>query len=296
MTGQLILTCLVVAGPAAPSAQESIRLRYTPSAGERVQTVSWFEVSSRVTESGGTRDVFWIESAGLRGLSHRVIEAQGQQRVLEVVWDSMRVRTRPQDGAWTVTVDTMGPRTLARLTLDDRMRVTAAQLRAEGVAGVARLATLRTFASGLEFALPEDRVVVGQQWMSDVVLPFDLPTGLEQDPQIGPWLPQIVDILARSTFTLDSLVDRGADTLAFLSVHGSFLPMAIASVESLAAGRARVNGAFGGQLIWSTGWSAFVSGALRTRLRMATFVGTPRDEVQQLSLHVDGTRRFQVRR
>jgi len=289
-----VAACIVLGGPRALDAQQSIRLRYTPTVGQWVQTLWWFDVTSTISEGTSGEDGLTIESAGIRSLSHRVIEVQGDRRVLEITRDSMRLRTRPVNGVWVVLADT-GSSQRVRLTLDDRMRVLDVQLLTEGTAGHTQLEMFRAFSTGLEFALPEQPVGVGQTWASDVVLPFDDPTGIEEEPGVSTWLRRVGEMVARSTFTLDSLVDRGADTLAFLRVQGTFLPTTIASAAEAAEGRARISGAFGGRMIWSTGWNAFVSGALRTQVHMATFVGTPQDEAPGLSVSVDVSSRFQVR-
>jgi len=129
-----------------------------------------------------------------------------------------------------------------------------------------------------------------------VHIPLDEPTGVEGEPGVSVWLSRVGDIVARSTLALDSLVDRGADTLAFLRVQGTLLPTTVASAAEAAEGRARLTGGFGGRLIWSTGWDAFVSGAVRLRVRMVTFAGPPNTEVPDFTLDVDASSRFQVRR
>jgi hypothetical protein len=175
------------------------------------------------------------------------------------------------------------------------MRVLDVERLAGEAMGPARLVPFRAFSTGMEFALPEPPVDVGQSWVSDVVLPLHEPSGIEGEVEVSPWLQRVGDLVARSTFTLDSLVDRGTDTLAFLRVQGTFLPMTIASAVEAAEGRARVGGSLAGRMIWSTGWSAFVSGAVRTRVSVATFLGAPQDESPGVSATVDVTSRFQVR-
>jgi len=287
---------ITLGGPRTVDAQQSIRLRYTPTVGQWLQTLRWFDVTSTISEGPGGEDSLTIQSTGVRSLSHRVMDVQDNRHVLEVTRDSTRVRTRPEGGVWAVRADTGGSQDRARVIVDDRMRVLDAQLLTEEMAGHATLESFRAFSTGLEFTLPEQSVAVGQEWASDVVLPFDEPTGIEEEPGVSTWLRRVGDIVARSTFTLDSLVDRGTDTLAFLHVQGTFLPTTISSAAEAAEGRARIAGAFGGRMIWSTGWNTFVSGAIRTQVHMATFVGMPQDEAPGLTVSVDVSSRFQVRR
>jgi hypothetical protein len=109
-------------------------------------------------------------------------------------------------------------------------------------------------------------------------------------------MPVEPEVLARSTITLDSLVVRPTDTLAYLRVQGSFLPAGPTEGEVGDAMLAGITGAFGGSYIWSTGWNAFVSGALRTR---ATLTMERSEEIEQtvleVTLSIDHSTRFQVR-
>jgi hypothetical protein len=291
----VVAASAALGGPQVLDAQ-SIRMRYEPAVGQRILTLWWFDVTSTVSEGTDGVDDLIVESTGTRSLSHRVIDVRSDQRVLEIRRDSMSVRTKLESGAWVVSADSSGAQTGVRLTMDDRMRVLDVEGLSEGATGYAQLIAFRAFSTGMEFTLPEQSVDVDQTWASDVVLPLHEPTGIEEEPEVSMWLQRVGDLVARGTFTLDSLVDRGTDTLAFLRVHGTFLPTTIASAAEAAEGRARISGSFAGRIIWSTGWSAFVSGGLRTQVHMATFVGTPQDEAPGLSATVDVSSRFQVRR
>lgn len=291
----VVVAGVMAGGPRVLDAQQSIRMRYTPVVGQRILTLWWFDVTSTVSDEGaGGADDLTVESTGTRSLSHRVIDVQGDQRILEIRSDSMHVRTKLESGAWAVRPDSTGMSAGVRLTVDGRMRVLDVE-RLAGGATSARLVPFRAFSTGMEFALPESPVDVGQSWVSDVVLPLHEPNGIEGEVEVSTWLQRVGDLVARSTFTLDSLVDRGTDTLAFLRVQGTFLPTTIASAVEAAEGRARVGGTFAGRMIWSTGWNAFVSGAVRTQVHVATFLGTPQDESSGVSATVDVTSRFQVR-
>ncbi len=280
----------------AVEAQQTISLRYAPQVGQYAQTVWWFDVTGTVNDARPGSVNWAVETTGLRSLTHRVTEVDGDRRVLEVTRDSVRVRTRPIDGVWTSVTDTGGRRPRARLVLDERLRVITVQALESDTETQAAPDGFRAFATGFELALPDRPVSVGQRWAADIVLRLDEPTGFEEEPGVSTWLHRVGDLVVRSTFTLDSLVDRGADTLAFLQVQGTFLPTTIASAVEAAEGRARVSGAFAARMIWSTGWNAFVSGAMRSQVLMATFVGTPQNEAPELSLTLVTSNRFQVRR
>jgi hypothetical protein len=117
--------------------------------------------------------------------------------------------------------------------------------------------------SGFEVVFPEEPVEVGGSWTTETSLPFgatgDLTMTGAQAPVTEP------EITAHQRFTLDSLAVRGADTLAFLSVVGMLEPAALSETEEGMTGTASIEGNFGGYLIWSTAWSAFVSGSSRMR-------------------------------
>jgi hypothetical protein len=279
---------------ASTEAQESMQLRYRPSPGAVVHTLWWFDVTSSLADGRG--DDLTIEASGLRSMTQRVVDAAGNRRIVEVTRDSLRLRRRPAGGLWTVIADSGQSQATARLEVDDRLRVQRFELLAPNETGSARTGTLRAFAAGFELSFPDEPQAPGATWTADVVIPFDEPIGIEEEPGIAAWLAQASDIVARSTVTLDSIVVRSTDTLAYLQVRGTFLPTTLASAGEVAAGRARLGGAFGGRLIWSTGWQAFVAGALRYQVRMSTFSGRPEAEVPRLVLDADISTRFQVRR
>jgi len=190
----------------AAEAQQTILLRYAPQLGQYAQTIWWFDVTSTIGDARQAAPEWTVETAGLRSLTHRVTDAEGDRRALEVTSDSVRVRTRPMDGVWTAVTDTGGRRPRARLILDERLRVLEVQILASGPDEPAASEGFRAFATGLEFALPDQPVSVGQQWAADIVLRLDEPTGLEEEPGVSTWLQRTGDLVARSTFTLDSLM------------------------------------------------------------------------------------------
>ncbi|MDH3455729.1 MAG: hypothetical protein OER90_02710 [Gemmatimonadota bacterium] len=285
--------CLWLATTLGAEAQQSIRLRYQPGAGSVVHTLWRYEATSTVRDGG---DALTIEAAGLRSLTHRVLEVTDGVRLVEVTRDSVRLRRRPRGGMWTQVPDVGLAPDIAVVAVDDRLRVQRLELRSAQSASASPAGTLRAFAAGLELAFPEEPQTPGATWTADLVVPLNEPIGLEQELGVATWVEQAVDIVARSTLTLDSIVVRGTDTLVYLEARGSLLPTTLASAPEAGVERARLSGALGGRLIWSTGWQTFVSGALRVQMRMATFAGLPQDEVAGRTLETDITTRFQVRR
>ena len=61
-------------------------------------------------------------------------------------------------------------------------------------------------------------------------------------------------------------------------------------------GTVTVSGATAGSAIWSTGWNAYVAGAVRTAVRIQVRVGTfGQEQTSTLRLDTDSTIRFQLR-
>jgi len=290
------VTCAALATALPAAAQETILLRFRPAVGHSMQTLWWFDVTSTISSGRVGDDDLTMETNGVQSLTVRVIGADGDRRTLEVTRDSIRVRTRPLEGTWRAWADTGGARPRARLTVDERLRGVDFQVANADSLTTAQIGALRAFSTGFEFTFPEQAVAVGQVWAADIVIPLDEPTGVEGEPGVSLWLSRVGEIVARSTLTLDSLVDRGTDTLAFLQVQGTLLPTTVASAAEATEGRARLTGAVAGRLIWSTGWHAFVSGAVRLRVRMVAFAGSPDTEVPSFTMNVDTSSRFQVRR
>jgi hypothetical protein len=290
------VVCTMLGGvPRAAAAQESILLRYNPQPGAWVRQIWWSEVTSTILDEGGGKGDLSVEAVGVQSITSRVLEIDDNRRVLEVTRDSLRARVRQFGGIWRTSADTSGPKPSAQLVVDDRLRVT--DLRAPAGVSLSRRhrETLRAFAAGFELALPEQPITVGQTWSADVIYPIDEPLGVEDEPDIATWFSRWDDIVARSTFQLDSLVPRGTDTLAYLRVQGRFVPATIAPPAELSAGRARLDGTFGGTLIWSTSWNAFVSGAVRSLVGMTAFQGPPEQERPAFTLRLDIISRLQVR-
>jgi hypothetical protein len=75
--------------------------------------------------------------------------------------------------------------------------------------------------------------------------------------------------------TLDSVVAVQSDTLAYLRFGGTFPATTRASEDETGSREETFSGGFAGQLIWSQGWSAFVSGAARVRVEGLVRAQTP---------------------
>jgi hypothetical protein len=289
-SARLAVAIGAVAVSACRAEAQTVLLRFRPPVGTRVHTLWQVEVQSTLTEGAGL-PVLRAEAAGMRSISSRVLELRDDARVVRVERDSARYRWRAAAGPWVAVADTGSAAPSALLVVDDRLRVSESGTPAPAGAR----SELRAFAGGLETPLPEGPVAAGDSWSADIVVPLVEPTGLEDEPDVGRWLARADAMVARSTFTVDSLVDRGRDTLAYLVVRGTFLPATQVAAVEAAEGRSRLDGTFAGQFIWSTGWQAYVSGAVRIALRLQVLRGLPPDEEVSYGMISEISSRFRVR-
>lgn len=293
------LACVALMGlPQSVSAQQSILLRYRPQPRTRLHTLWWSELTSTIREGAPgvpALDSITVEATTLHSYTSTVVGTRITSAVLQISHDSTRARSRVPGGAWRDLPDVRARSSSARVVADDRLRVSDVEVLEGDTLTNREVQHYRAFASGLEFALPEGAVVEGDSWASDIVVALTRPLGLEGEAVLE-GMPVEPEVLARSTITLDSVVVRPTDTLAYLRVQGSFLPASPTEEEAVSAPLVGITGAFGGSYIWSTGWNAFVSGALRTR---ATVTMERSEEVEQtileVTLSMDHSTRFQVR-
>ncbi len=241
-------------------------------------------------------DSITVEATTLHSYTSTVTGTRITSAVLQISHDSTRARARVPGGAWRDLPDVRARSSAARVVVDDRLRVSDVEVLNDDSLTNRELQHYRAFATGLEFALPENAVAEGDSWASDIVVALTQPLGLEGELVLNE-MPVEPEVLARSTITLDSVVVRSTDTLAYLRVQGSFLPpMVVEGEDATAAPLVDIAGAFGGSFIWSTGWNAFVSGALRTR---ATLTMERTEEMEQalleVTLSLDHSTRFQIR-
>lgn len=290
-SARTLLAIAALAGAPPTAGAQTVALRFRPPVGLEAQLLWQIEVRSTLTE-GSDVPVAEAEADGTRRLSYRVTGAGESGRRIRVERDAVRYEWRSSPRDWTDAAGAAEPAVAADLLIDRRLRVSMA----DGPAGARERAELSAFAGGFEAPLPEEPVGAGDSWTADVVMPLAEPTGFEAEPELGRWLARVDAMIARATFAVDSLVDRGSDTLVYLRVRGTFLPASLVAALEAAEGRSRVDGGFTGQLIWSTGWHMYVSGALRRSLRLQVLRGLPPDEEVTYGMTSDTSLRFRIRR
>ncbi len=283
--------------PGAGLAQDSLLLRYRPLPGAVVHllastdvTMAIRDVSGAATEAG-VPDSITLETTMRQSLTERVRQAAEGRYLLERTLDSTRLRLRAMAGAWSERpMDAARGRT-ARVVMNSRLQMGDFQLvDGDGAPAVATNA-LRAGATGYELGFPDEPVAAGQSWTAEVIYPFANPIELEGAARA---LVANAELIARATVILDSLVARPSDTLAYLRMSGTFLPLTIPASPESGRGATDVTGALAGRLIWSTGWNAFVSGASRAVIVVQSSTGDSTGQ-PATRLRFDATSRFRVR-
>lgn len=279
----------------AAAAQQGFLLRYQPKLGRSLYTVSWTDLSVTIADvvpgADGTlavTDSVTTEFSTLQSVTEQVVESRDVGYAVYRTLDSTRARMRPLGGAWTELPDDAEP-PAALVVLDDRLRVVEFT---PGAGDALALERLRSAIGGFELTLPADPVTPGASWTAELALPYSSPPGLEEEALRA---LEGAELVFGAPARLDSLAVRGADTLAYLDVHGSFAPVTVTGAPEAAAGKAVVSGALSGRLVWSTGWGAFVAGSSRTVLLVQVDAATPQRGRAGVRVRFDRITRFQVR-
>lgn len=255
-----VALAVVVAGPLAA---QSVRLVYEPIDGTSFHRL--FQVHTRLEVRAETLAV--TETAEVGGLHQTALRGSHNEPILHLSYDSLRVLVRTAGGPWRQGVG-VEDSAWVQAVVDDRLAVRQMQEGGTPASGP-RLLALATGVGG--YRLPGAPVRRGDRWRSSAVVPVGDTTG-------GAPRPVTLDVIT----TVDSVVVRARDTLAYLSLDGRV-------AGNRGADHAAYRGGLRGQLVWSSGWAAFVSGATRLRLR----VGAGAAPAQVL---METTVRQQVRR
>lgn len=256
------------------AAQQPVTIQWTPRPGAVVRSITSSRgsmVFHEINEAGQpVGDSVMGDMTSLSGVTHRVIEEQGGNHVVEVQYDSLKTRARLAGQNWKEDVLSGAGRAALRMTFDGKLRTVegvSGGLQADPVAA-GGIATWR----GVE--LPDRPVTPGETWTVNTV--YRLPA------QLG----QLLDIAIRDSVTgfatvkLDSVVAGPTDTLMYLKVQQTLGPVTLPVVDAGDSGTVELVGAQAASLVWSTGWDAYVSGAstarLVGRLRSGGATGAPR--------------------
>lgn len=275
------------------SAQQDMLLRFRPAPGQVVRIISTYTAAmafKNLMGEGLPQDAagLSVEAEIMQSITDRVRSVGDAVTVARTI-DSTRATVRLAGLAQSGTADPR-QRATARVVLNDRLEVLDfAVTEADSLTEFVETA-LRT-PLGYEFALPEQAIQPGDTWVTTLRFPLQSidDNGAEETPGFD------TTVVAEATFRLDSIVVRAGDTLAYLGVRGDFQPVTMTetAVQGV-SGSGTISGVLAGTLIWSTGWSAFGSGAIRSVLEMdiALLEGGRR---AALTIAFDIVNRFEIR-
>jgi hypothetical protein len=225
-----------------------------------------------------------VEAADLGVMSGVALAGVEGELVWHLAYDSLIIRTREATGEWSEFSVPGAASAWAQVYMDSRQRVSRV-LRDEPVVGITDL--VGVFTGMPDLALPEGTLRVGETWSGEITIE---PLGGIATVGSVPELPAVTVV---SQLTLDSIVRRARDTLGFISVLGRVQPTSIVTINGEQPGRLTLSGDLLGNLVWSTGWSLFVSGARRMSLRMER--GSAGVQSEKEIITVVKTTRHQVR-
>lgn len=262
MTRNVVIVMTALLLPATLQAQ-SVLLRFDPPDGAVLHRL--FQIHTRVLRAGGDSR----ESAELGGVREVTLRGRADTPMLHLAYDSLRTRLREGTGPWREIAES-NDSAWVQVRFDEQLEPTVVASGGPGPAA-ARLVALVTGLPGL--GLPRRPVRAGDRWTSRLEIPVP---AMRPGAMIG----QERLLVSEAVVSVDSVVARALDTLAYVSLRGTLGPAA--------TGDRGYVGAVRGALVWSTGWQAFVSGATRTRIET-------RPENGQGAVLLETTVRQQVR-
>ncbi len=263
------------------------RLRYRPVVGSAYHMHVWTTTTSVLTSQAGARSTWDYE--GRESVTRRVVGSSSGSHHVVITRDSVQARIR-RGGEWESLADVAMVHPPVTLVVDDRFRVTS--LTGGPVVGSQ---LYRGLAGGTEVALPLDPVAPNDVWRTEMA--FRLITNAVPNQSIDVQEARIDERLpATATISLDSVLVRGGDTLAFMTYEAAIVPVIRAVPTEVANSNVTINGTSRGRLIWSTAWDAYVSGTTETHIEMRVrVVVIGEDPTITLALDTDVVSRFQVR-
>jgi hypothetical protein len=244
---------LIASGLAGAVRAQSVPLAYAAREGQHVSRL--FQVHTRISERAADGAVRTREAARLGSIREQVLADLDGREVVHLAFDSLLFRTRDAQGPWRESAAAVVP-SWGQFEVDARLGVT-------WLGGDSTEASLlRHLLAGFPgLLLPERPAWPGRTWGQEFdVPPTDVTIGATTDTD-GIQLPAVVGV------TVDSIVQRSRDTLVFLALDGEVVPSRVRGGDS---GEVSHRGTIAGTLVWSTGWSRFVSGAMRTTLVVHT--------------------------
>jgi len=284
-----MLVALGLTGSARVQGEHS--LQYAPKVPARINLISRSEITMTVMPTGGgLPDTLTIEAARLESATQFADAAANGRFSIVLQYDSARTRMRPRGGLWQPLEVKENESAPVRTVLDERMQVLQAEFLDSPHLQASRAHMVRGLTGGVLVTLPPGPVTRGVPWMTEAAYPLSVLRSIGEEEGV----PRLGELVARATAKIDSLVGRGADTLYYLTVTGSFLPAQFESLLSDVPAVTTASGSFASMLVWSSSWSAFLSGASRVVLWMDVR-GVPDAGAASSRVRFDVITRSQVR-
>jgi hypothetical protein len=267
--------------PSVLVGQDQLLLRYDPLRDVTVHTL--FQTVARIETADGNA----IETADLGSMRSTALELAEGGTVMHLAYDSVRARVRSEGGAWREFEVPGADSVWAQARVDSQLFVHGRQSGSR----IPEVTGLLDILTGVpDLTLPEQAVRIGGAWLVDSRLP----------ERVAASVPTEVGELPSMTFstriTLDSTVQRTQDTLGYFTVSGYIRPTSDADLRALAAAELAVSSELEGELVWSSGWKGFVSGANRVTMEISRSrpSATPTIERLEPELTLYVTTRFRV--
>lgn len=287
----LLATCLAALWhPGVAESQMGEALRFDPRQNSLIHMVSRSEIEMMLMAGDGS-DTVTVEATRLESFTAEIVAVAPGRYSVRLMYDSVRARLKPVGGTWRIVEP--GPRDalVARVVLGSRMQVLApAEYIDEPNVDVSNAEALRGLAGGFQLSLPDLSVSTGSSWTTHLRYPVTVLAsvgGNQGAPTSG-------ELLSDAMVSLDSVVRRGTDKLSYMTVRSRFEATRLESTAGSDSGYVEVGGGLIATLIWSSRWSAYVSGAVRVAVNLV-FRAEPDPTAVTSRLRFDITTRFQVR-
>ncbi|MEJ2239715.1 MAG: hypothetical protein P8X82_15575 [Gemmatimonadales bacterium] len=271
-------------------AQVGYSLSYAPRGPARVHTIMRSDILMTVTHDPGPPEPLSVEATRLEGMTQFFDSEASGRYLVELHYDSLRARLRPIGGTWRDLEAAEGDLGVVRAVVSGKLDVIEAEFVNKPHLQEPKAHMARALGGGHVLTLPEEPQEVGDSWITDLSYPLNAFAEVGRDDGT----PDRGELRSQAVAMLDSVVNRSTDTLYYITVRGKFIPAGFTSsvggdVVSVSGG-----GSLAAMMVWSSAWSAFVSGATRAVIMMDVRSDSA-DERVVTHIRLDVTTRSQVR-
>jgi hypothetical protein len=288
LLGGTFLLSVALGGPA--NAQVGYTLRYAPRMPTRIHTITRSEILMTVTHDRGPGVPLAVEATRLEGMTQFSDSQAGARYLVELNYDSLRARLRPVGGTWRDLTPAEGDLGSVRAVVSDKLDIIQAEFVNKPHMQEPKGHMGRALGGGQVLTLPEGPQQVGASWTADLLYPLNAFAEVGREDGT----PASGELQSRATAMLDSVVNRSTDTLYYITVRGKFIPAGFTSSVGSESVSVSAGGSLAGMMVWSSAWSAFVSGATRAVIAMDVRPNISNDNTVT-HIRFDVTTRSQVR-